>query len=61
MKKIKRQSGPALKSRAAIVRKKPFSLEALLKHIDPGPRGETEKFVRLIYEERRRDAERSSA
>jgi hypothetical protein len=32
-----------------------FSLERLLRHIDPGPAEESEAFVRLIYEQRHID------
>ena len=32
-----------------------FSLERLLRHIDPGPREESEEFVRRIYEQRHID------
>lgn len=36
-----------------IVRRKHFSVEELVKHVDPGPCEEAEEFVRLIYEHRR--------
>ena len=32
-----------------------FSLDRLLRHIDPGPAEESEAFVRLIYEQRHID------
>ena len=35
-----------------LVRRRPFSLERLLSHIDPGTAEESEDFVRLIYEQR---------
>ena len=58
MKNLRKQ--PVLKKRtnANIVRKKRFSVDALLRHIDPGASTEAEEFVRLIYEQRRLDHER---
>ena len=47
--------------RAHAVRGKAFSIGRLRKYIDPGPPEEAEKFVDLIYEERRDDPERVSA
>ncbi len=44
---------------AHIVRRKTFSAEELVKHVDPGPREEAEDFVRLIYQQRRQDRERA--
>jgi hypothetical protein len=41
----------------AIVGPQPFSLENLLKSVDPAPDEETERFVASIYEDRRRFAE----
>jgi hypothetical protein len=38
-----------------LLRKRPFSLERLLSHIDPGTAEECEEFVRRIYEQRSRD------
>jgi hypothetical protein len=38
-----------------LVRAGAFSLERLLSHIDPGVPGESEDFVRLIYEQRHSD------
>ena len=31
----------------------PFSIEDLLRHVDPAPDDETERFVAAIYEDRR--------
>jgi uncharacterized protein YPO0396 len=58
MKNLKKLSAPKKKTNANIVRKKRFSLDALLKHIDPGASSEAEEFVQLIYEQRRLDHER---
>jgi hypothetical protein len=33
----------------------PFSMDRLLSHVDPGPKDESEEFVRHIYEQRRDD------
>jgi len=44
---------------ASIVRRKVFSVEDLVKHVDPGSREEAEKFARAIYEQRRQDRERT--
>jgi hypothetical protein len=38
-----------------LVRARSFSLERLLSHIDTGAPGESEDFVRLIYEQRHSD------
>jgi hypothetical protein len=37
--------------------RKAFSMDEMRKYIDPGPPKETEEFVQLIYDERRRDNE----
>jgi hypothetical protein len=42
--------------RPIVVGPKPFSLEALLRNIDPAPDDETERFVAAIYEDRRQSA-----
>jgi hypothetical protein len=47
---------PKTGSHPNIVRRKVFSIDQLRKYIDPGPPEEAEKFVQLIYEERRNDA-----
>jgi hypothetical protein len=60
MKNVRKQSAPKKRTNANIVRKKRFSVEALLKHIDPGARNEAEEFVQLIYEHRRLDHERAA-
>ena len=51
---------PAAKARSHpdIVGRKTFSVDEIRKYVDPGPAEEAEKFVRLIYEERRQDRER---
>ena len=38
-----------------LVRARPFDLDRLLSHIDPAPAGESEAYVRLVYEQRRSD------
>ncbi len=38
-----------------LIRNGQFSLDRLLAHVDPGPAGETEAFVRHIYEQRHAD------
>jgi len=53
MKNLRKQSAPKKRTNANIVRKKRFSIDALLKHIDPGASSEAEEFVQLIYEQRR--------
>ena len=52
---------PAIRSgrHASIVRRKAFSVEELVKHVDPGSREEAEKFARAIYDQRRHDRERT--
>lgn len=45
-----------LKNIPNLVRKTPFDFERLLSHVDPGPKEESEAFVRLIYEQRHADA-----
>ncbi len=58
MKNLRKQSAPEKRTNANIVRKKRFSVDALLKHIDPGASTEAEEFVQLIYDQRRLDQER---
>jgi len=43
-----------------IVGPQPFSLEAILRNVDPLPDEETERFVAAIYADRRQAAESSS-
>lgn len=38
-----------------LIRNDAFTLDRLLSHIDPGPREESEEFVRRIYEQRHID------
>lgn len=46
---------PPVKDPPNLIRTVAFSLDRLLSHIDPGPREESEKFVRRIYEQRHID------
>ena len=39
----------------------PHSIDEILKHIDPAPDGETERFVSAIYADRRESARRPPA
>jgi hypothetical protein len=39
----------------------PFSLEEILRHVDPAPDEETERFVAAIYADRRREIENTSS
>jgi len=59
MKKLKGKPANRANHHTNIVRRKIFSAEDLMKHLDPGPRGEAEEFVRIIYEQRRQDRERN--
>ena len=59
MRKLKGKPANRIDRHANIVRRKAFSAEDLMKHLDPGPRGEAEEFVRLICEQRRQDRERA--
>jgi hypothetical protein len=61
VKKLKARLPAKNGSRSNIVRHKVFSIGRLRKCIDPGPPEEAEKFVKLIYEERRHDRERVPA
>jgi hypothetical protein len=38
-----------------LIRSGAFSMDRLLSHVDPGPREESEEFVRHIYEQRHID------
>jgi hypothetical protein len=60
-KKLKTKPSAKTGSHPNIVRRKVFSIDQLQKYIDPGPPEEAEKFVQLIYEERRQDRERVPA
>lgn len=44
-----------------LVGPQPFSLEDILRNVDPAPDEETERFVAAIYADRRQAAEHSSA
>jgi hypothetical protein len=46
--------------RPPVVGPQPFSLEDLLRHVDPAPDEETERFVAAIYADRRQATENSS-
>ena len=61
MKKLKARLSAKNGSSSNIVPHKVFSIGRLRKFIDPGPQEEAEKFVKLIYEERRHDPERVPA
>ena len=43
------------------MRVRPFDLERLMSHIDPGTAEESEAYVRLIYERRRSDLSSESS
>jgi hypothetical protein len=43
-------------SKPVVVHPVPHSIEEILRHVDPGPDGETERFVEAIYEDRRKYA-----
>ena len=43
-----------------IVGPQPFSFDEVLRHVDPAPDEETERFVAAIYSDRRRSVENSS-
>ena len=38
-----------------LIRSGAFTMDRLLSHVDPGPREESEEFVRRIYEQRHLD------
>ena len=61
MKKLKSRPSTKAGNHATTVRSKAFSIDKLRKYIDAGPPEEAEKFVQLIYEERRLDRERVPA
>jgi hypothetical protein len=46
--------------RPVVVGPQPFSLEDLLRNVDPAPDEETERFVAAIYADRRQAAEDSA-
>jgi nanoRNase/pAp phosphatase (c-di-AMP/oligoRNAs hydrolase) len=58
VKRLKTKPTAKARAHAKLVRRKVFSIDEILKYIDPGPPKEAEKFVQLIYEERRQDRER---
>ena len=61
LKKLKARPSAKAGNRSNTARGKAFSIGRLRKYIDPGPPEEAEKFVQLIYEERRHDRERVPA
>jgi hypothetical protein len=48
---------PNARHRPMLVGPEPFSLEEILRHVDPAPDEETERFVASIYADRRGEAE----
>jgi len=52
---MERVPSQPVKDPANLVRVRPFDLDRLLSHTDPGPVEESEAFVTLIYEQRRSD------
>ena len=44
-----------------LVGPQPFSLEEILRNVDPAPDEETERFVAAIYADRRQEVENSSS
>ena len=53
--KMERVPSQPVKDPPNLVQARPFDLDRLLSHIDPGPAEESEAYVRLIYEQRRSD------
>jgi hypothetical protein len=43
-------------SKPVVAHPAPHSIEEILRHVDPGPEDETERFVAAIYEDRRKSA-----
>ena len=43
-------------SKPVVVHPRRHTIEEILKHVDPGPNDETERFVQAIYEDRRKYA-----
>jgi hypothetical protein len=43
-------------SKPVTVHPRPHTIEAILRHVDPGPDDETERFVQAIYEDRRKSS-----
>lgn len=58
MRRLKAKPRAKTRSHPDVLRRKTFSLDEIRKYVDPGPAEEAERFVRLIYEERRQDRER---
>ena len=59
MKKLRARAPQKTKTYPTIVGRKPFAASEIRKYVDPGPPEEAERFVRLIYAERREDRERT--
>ena len=56
MKKLKITAPPKpARTSPKAIRAKPFDVDELLKHVDPGTPEEAEEFVRTIYDLRRQD------
>jgi hypothetical protein len=55
MVEMDREQRRPVKDPPNLIRTGAFSLDRLLSHIDPGPREESEEFVRRIYEQRHID------
>jgi hypothetical protein len=55
VRRLKPKPAAKAKSRPNRVGRKTFSADEIRKHVDPGPAEEAEKFVRLVYDERRQD------
>jgi hypothetical protein len=59
VRRLRAKPGAKTRSSPGMVRRKPFSVDEIRKYVDPGPPEEAEEFVRLIYDERRKDHERA--
>ena len=56
MKRLKTTEIPkSARTSPKTIRAKPFDVDELLKHVDPGTPEEAEEFVRTIYDLRRQD------
>jgi hypothetical protein len=53
--KMERVPSQPVQHPPSLVRARPFDLDRLLSHIDPGPAEESEAYVRHIHERRRSD------
>jgi hypothetical protein len=57
VRRLKTKPAAKAKDHPNIVRRKTFTVDEIRKYVDPGSPEEAERFVRLIYEERRQDHE----